>query len=87
MLLKGPAEECTVFEMTNEERELITKLHNDFRRKVAKGLEKRGNPGPQPVANNMAKIVSKSPPFTTPFISAFNAEVGGRMHDPSVPLY
>ncbi len=38
--------------------ETVVKAHNDLRRKVAKGEEKRGNPGPQPSASNMMKLVS-----------------------------
>ena len=38
----------------------IVDLHNELRRRVAKGLEKRGNPGPQPPAANMREFVSKS---------------------------
>ena len=36
----------------------IVDLHNELRRRVAKGQEARGNPGPQPPAANMRKIVS-----------------------------
>jgi len=35
----------------------IVDLHNELRRKVAKGLEKRGNPGPQPPASNMREFI------------------------------
>ncbi|EFX86985.1 hypothetical protein DAPPUDRAFT_312470 [Daphnia pulex] len=34
----------------------ILKLHNDYRRKVAQGLETQGNPGPQPPASNMREL-------------------------------
>jgi len=64
LFLKGPAKGCTLIEMTEEDRALIEKLHNDLRRKVAKGLETRGKPGPQPIAKNMARIVSRSPHFS-----------------------
>jgi hypothetical protein len=36
---------------------LILNTHNSYRSKVAKGLETRGNPGPQPAAANMRKVV------------------------------
>jgi len=39
-------------------QEQIAYLHNELRRRVAKGLEKRGNPGPQPPAANMREFVS-----------------------------
>lgn len=38
---------------TEEEKKLIVEEHNRFRQKVARGLETRGNPGPQPAASNM----------------------------------
>ncbi|EFX86987.1 hypothetical protein DAPPUDRAFT_307125 [Daphnia pulex] len=34
----------------------ILKVHNDFRRKVAQGLETQGSPGPQPPASNMREL-------------------------------
>ena len=34
-------------------------LHNKKRMKIANGLEKRGDPGPQPPAANMMELVSK----------------------------
>jgi hypothetical protein len=40
-------------------RQQILDKHNELRRRVAKGLEKRGNPGPQPPAANMQGMVSK----------------------------
>ena len=33
-------------------------LHNKKRMKIANGLEKRGDPGPQPPAANMMELVS-----------------------------
>lgn len=45
--------------MSVETTEVIVKVHNDLRRKVAKGEESRGAPGPQPSASNMRKLVSK----------------------------
>jgi hypothetical protein len=41
------------------EKQYILDLHNNIRRRVAKGLETRGNPGPQPPAANMRKLVSE----------------------------
>nr|P35787.1 RecName: Full=Venom allergen 5; AltName: Full=Allergen Ves vi V; AltName: Full=Antigen 5; Short=Ag5; AltName: Full=Cysteine-rich venom protein; Short=CRVP; AltName: Allergen=Ves vi 5 [Vespula vidua] len=43
--------------LTEAEKQEILKVHNDFRQKVAKGLETRGNPGPQPPAKNMNNLV------------------------------
>ena len=37
----------------------IVTAHNDYRRKVAQGLETQGNPGPQPPAYNMRQMVRK----------------------------
>lgn len=45
--------------LTNDEKNEILKRHNDFRQKVAKGLETRGKPGPQPPAKNMNVLVIK----------------------------
>ncbi|CAK9795288.1 Venom allergen 3 [Anthophora plagiata] len=42
---------------TNAEKNEMVKSHNDLRSRVANGLEKRGNPGPQPPAKNMQHIV------------------------------
>jgi len=42
------------------EKQVILDVHNDLRRRVAKGLETRGNPGPQPPAANMRKLVSET---------------------------
>ncbi|KAK4315488.1 hypothetical protein Pmani_013403 [Petrolisthes manimaculis] len=39
------------------EKELILKIHNDFRSKVARGEENRGKPGPQPPAADMLELV------------------------------
>jgi len=41
------------------EKQYIVDVHNSLRRRVAKGLETRGNPGPQPPAANMRKLVSE----------------------------
>nr|P10736.1 RecName: Full=Venom allergen 5.01; AltName: Full=Allergen Dol m V-A; AltName: Full=Antigen 5 form 2; Short=Ag5-2; AltName: Full=Cysteine-rich venom protein; Short=CRVP; AltName: Allergen=Dol m 5.01; Flags: Precursor [Dolichovespula maculata]AAA28301.1 antigen 5 precursor [Dolichovespula maculata] len=43
--------------LTNDEKNEILKRHNDFRQNVAKGLETRGKPGPQPPAKNMNVLV------------------------------
>uniref|UniRef100_Q05108 Venom allergen 5 n=1 Tax=Dolichovespula arenaria TaxID=7442 RepID=VA5_DOLAR len=43
--------------VTNDEKNEIVKRHNEFRQKVAQGLETRGNPGPQPPAKNMNLLV------------------------------
>nr|P35786.1 RecName: Full=Venom allergen 5; AltName: Full=Allergen Ves s V; AltName: Full=Antigen 5; Short=Ag5; AltName: Full=Cysteine-rich venom protein; Short=CRVP; AltName: Allergen=Ves s 5 [Vespula squamosa] len=43
--------------VTQAEKQEILKIHNDFRNKVARGLETRGNPGPQPPAKNMNNLV------------------------------
>jgi hypothetical protein len=40
------------------EKQYILDAHNNISRRVAKGLETRGNPGPQPPAANMRKLVS-----------------------------
>ncbi|XP_064077746.1 uncharacterized protein LOC135195431 [Macrobrachium nipponense] len=43
--------------ITEQEKNKILKLHNEYRAKVARGEEDRGNPGPQPSATNMREIV------------------------------
>jgi len=40
------------------DKQTIVDTHNNLRRKVAKGQESRGNPGPQPPAANMRQLVS-----------------------------
>jgi hypothetical protein len=40
------------------DKQAIVDKHNNLRRRVAKGLETLGNPGPQPSAANMREIVS-----------------------------
>ncbi|KAK4011702.1 putative Venom allergen [Daphnia magna] len=40
-----------------DEITIILKAHNDYRRKVAKGLETSGAPGPQPSASNMRQLI------------------------------
>ena len=37
---------------------MVLDLHNKKRMKIANGLEKRGDPGPQPPAANMMELVS-----------------------------
>ncbi|KOC70985.1 Venom allergen 3, partial [Habropoda laboriosa] len=41
---------------SDAEKNEMVKAHNDFRRRVASGLEGRGSPGPQPPAKNMQTI-------------------------------
>lgn len=43
--------------VTTAEIPIILKAHNDYRRRVAKGLETRGLPGPQPAASNMRELI------------------------------
>jgi hypothetical protein len=43
---------------SSSEKQKIVDAHNNLRRKVAKGQETQGKPGPQPSAANMKKIVS-----------------------------
>ena len=45
--------------ITNNDKATILKVHNDLRRKVARGLEIKGNPGPQPGASNMRELVRR----------------------------
>ncbi|XP_003708569.1 venom allergen 3 [Megachile rotundata] len=42
---------------TDSEKQEIVHAHNYYRARVMKGEEKRGNPGPQPPASNMQKMV------------------------------
>lgn len=42
---------------TVTDKAAIVNYHNTLRRKVAKGQELRGTPGPQPTASNMREIV------------------------------
>jgi hypothetical protein len=41
------------------EKQTILDAHNEVRRRVAKGLEIKGKPGPQPPATNMRKLVNE----------------------------
>jgi len=43
--------------VTEEEKIIIVKTHNDLRTKIAQGKEKSGAPGPQPKASNMKEMV------------------------------
>ena len=45
--------------MTDAERFLVVKLHNERRSYLARGLETRGDPGPQPAAANMMQLVRR----------------------------
>ena len=38
------------------DQQVIVDKHNELRRKVARGLETLGNPGPQPSASNMREM-------------------------------
>ena len=58
---QGPSESCasnTVYrEISADAKKAILDLHNDLRRKVAKGEETNGVNPPQPGATNMRKLV------------------------------
>jgi hypothetical protein len=60
--VQGPGKSCgePTFSGVNSDadKQAIIDAHNTVRRKVAKGKESRGNPGPQPPAANMRKMVS-----------------------------
>nr|CAD7596365.1 unnamed protein product [Timema genevievae] len=43
-------------QLTNAEQDALVNIHNTYRSKVARGLETRGSPGPQPSASNMRKM-------------------------------
>ena len=43
--------------LTEDEKMLVMDLHNQKRMQIANGLEKRGDPGPQPPAANMMELV------------------------------
>lgn len=44
--------------LSQDEKVLVTRLHNERRSFIARGLELRGDPGPQPPAANMMQLVS-----------------------------
>lgn len=58
---KGPSSACHNYkhsEIDHDEAKIaIVDIHNQFRSRVAQGLELRGNPGPQPPAANMLQLV------------------------------
>nr|CAD7463302.1 unnamed protein product [Timema tahoe] len=57
--LEGTSGSCgTVIrqQLTNAEQDALVNIHNTYRSKVARGLETRGSPGPQPSASNMRKM-------------------------------
>jgi hypothetical protein len=45
---------------SDADKNTIVDAHNNLRRTVAQGKESRGNPGPQPPAANMRKLVSST---------------------------
>ena len=51
------AQTCSRAIMTAEEKAVLVDKHNELRRKVAKGQESQGSPGPQPGASNMNELV------------------------------
>ena len=61
--VQGPSADCaaktTFRELNAEAKQAILDLHNDLRRKVAKGEEINGINPPQPGATNMRKLVRK----------------------------
>ena len=42
--------------LTEDEKHMVLDMHNTHRSKVARGLETRGNPGPQKQASNMLEF-------------------------------
>jgi len=58
---QGPSDSCsskTIFrKLSAEAKTIILDKHNELRRRVAKGEETEGSPGPQPGAANMKKMV------------------------------
>uniref|UniRef100_A0A0C9RMB3 VA5 protein n=1 Tax=Fopius arisanus TaxID=64838 RepID=A0A0C9RMB3_9HYME len=54
-----PSDDCgelSQIGVTDEEKQTILDRHNHWRRYVAAGKEKRGNPGPQPAATDMEDL-------------------------------
>ena len=60
---QGPSADCAakteIRELSAEAKQSILDLHNDLRRKVAKGEETNGINPPQPGATNMREMVNK----------------------------
>ncbi|XP_051164454.1 venom allergen 5-like [Leptopilina boulardi] len=52
-----PVCNARVSSLTSAQRNEIVNVHNEYRRKVASGNERRGRPGPQPRARNMPNMV------------------------------
>nr|CAD7575025.1 unnamed protein product [Timema californicum] len=55
-LYRGTSSSCNTVirrQLTNAEKGALVNIHNTYRSKVARGLETRGLPGPQPSASNM----------------------------------
>ncbi|XP_034237730.1 venom allergen 3-like isoform X1 [Thrips palmi] len=55
----SPGKACKNYKkptISASDKELIVRLHNEYRNKVALGQEKRGKNNPQPSASNMRKI-------------------------------
>ncbi|XP_069677831.1 venom allergen 3-like isoform X2 [Periplaneta americana] len=55
-----PGPHCTGYKreaLTQEEKNILLKKHNDLRRTVALGRETRGSPGPQPPASDMSELM------------------------------
>ncbi|KAJ4435856.1 hypothetical protein ANN_18475 [Periplaneta americana] len=58
-----PGPHCTGYKreaLTQEEKNILLKKHNDLRRTVALGRETRGSPGPQPPASDMSELVLRN---------------------------
>ncbi|CAL4125549.1 unnamed protein product, partial [Meganyctiphanes norvegica] len=54
-----PNEECGAIHksgVSEDELQIILQKHNEFRAKVANGMETQGSPGPQPSATNMKEL-------------------------------
>jgi hypothetical protein len=60
-LQTSPGPKCKGYKkqpLTQKEKDLIVRKHNELRGMVANGQEYKGTPGPQPRASNMAELVS-----------------------------
>ncbi|CAG0903171.1 unnamed protein product [Darwinula stevensoni] len=56
----SPSPNCgtvTSYGVSASDKQLIVSAHNSWRARVASGQETRGNPGPQPKASNMRRMV------------------------------